>query len=203
LRYAIDKAKDANMTKDSIEKAIKRGTGDTGGANYEEILYEGYGNNGVAIMCSVLTDNRNRTAAELRHIFERKGGSLGSTGCVSWMFSKKGLFTIDSQDAEEESLMEIALEAGADDIELSGDTYEITCSAEAFGDIKEILKEKGVKIQVAEISQVPSNYVTLDEDSSRKIIELMEMIEDHDDVQNVFANFDISPEVLAKIEGKD
>jgi len=200
LRYAIDKAKDANMTKDSIEKAIKRGTGDLAGANYEEILYEAYGNDGVAIMCEVLTDNRNRTASELRHIFEKKGGSLGATGCVSWMFTKKGLFTIDAADAEEDVIMEIALEAGADDFEHNDDIYEITCSADVFETVKQILQEKEIKTLLAEISQVPSNYVTLDEKASRKIIDLMEALEDHDDVQNVSANFDIPPENMKKLE---
>ena len=200
LRYAIDKAKDANMTKDSIEKAIKRGSNDQTGANYEEIIYEGYGNNGVAIMCEVLTDNRNRTAGEIRHIFEKKNGSLGATGCVSWMFTQKGFFTIDATDLEEETVMEIALEAGADDFERVEDIYEITCSVDAFQAVKQTLKDKEIKTQVAEISQVPSNYVTLDEEASRKIIDLMEVLEDNDDVQNVYANFDIPPEIMKKIE---
>jgi YebC/PmpR family DNA-binding regulatory protein len=200
LRYAIDKAKDANMPKDSIEKAIKKGTGDMGGINYEEVLYEGYGNSGVAIMCEVLTDNRNRTAGELRHIFDKKGGSLGATGCVGWMFKKKGLFTVEAAGTDEDALMELALEAGADDVELDNDTFEITCSVEAYEPVKKALQEKEINIKGSELSQVPVNYVTMDEEGSRKMLALMEALEDHDDVQNVYANFDIPPEILQKIE---
>jgi YebC/PmpR family DNA-binding regulatory protein len=203
LRYSIDKAKDANMPKDSIDKAIKRGTGEIEGANYEEVLYEGYGNNGVAIMCEVLTDNRNRTAGELRHIFDKKAGSLGASGCVAWMFTKKGLFTVEAGEIEEETLMELALEAGADDVELNDDVYEITCSVEVYEPLRKTLQEKEIPTKVAEISQVPSNYVVLDEDGTRKILDLMESLEDHDDVQNVFANFDIPPEILQKLEAEE
>jgi len=201
LRYAVDKAKDANMPKDSIEKAIKRGAGELEGVNYEEVLYEGYGHNGIAIMCEVLTDNRNRTAGELRHIFDKKGGSLGASGCVGWMFKKKGVFTVEAADVDEETLMEIALEAGADDVELGHDTFEISCAVEAFERVKKALKEKEIKIKVCELCQVPDNYVTLnDQEAARKILVLMEALEDHDDVQNVYANFDIPPEILEKIE---
>jgi len=200
LRYAIDKAKDANMPKDSIEKAVKRGAGELDGADYEEVLYEGYGNNGVAIMCEALTDNRNRTAGELRHIFDKKNGSLGAGGCVAWMFKKKGLFTVEAGEIEEESLLELALDAGADDVELNDDMYEITCSVDTFEQVKNTLQEKEIPTKVAEISQVPSSYVILDEDGSRKILDLMEALEDHDDVQNVYANFDIPTEIMQKIE---
>ncbi|MBN1846742.1 MAG: YebC/PmpR family DNA-binding transcriptional regulator [Sedimentisphaerales bacterium] len=201
LRYAIDKAKDANMPKDSIEKAVKRGSGEIAGADYEEVLYEGYGNNGVAIMCEVLTDNRNRTAGELRHIFDKKGGSLGASGCVSWMFSKKGQFTVAVDAVEEETLMEIALEAGADDVERSDDGYEITCSVDGFEPLKQALQDRQIPCLSAEISQVPNNYITLDEDGSRRILDLMEALEDHDDVQNVYANFDIPSEVMERLGG--
>ncbi len=202
LRYAIDKGKEANMPKDTIEKAIKRGTGELEGANYEEILYEGYGTNGVAIMCEVLTDNRNRTASEIRHIFEKKGGSLGATGCVAWMFSKKGLFTIDASQADEDTIMEIALEAGADDFQHEEGSYEITCSVDNFQQVKQALQDSNISTNVAEISQIPSNTVKLDEDGARKILALMEMLEDHDDVQNVYANFDIPEEVIKKLESE-
>jgi len=203
LRYAIDKAKDANMPKDSIEKAVKRGTGEIEGADYEEVLYEGYGNNGVAIMCEALTDNRNRTAGELRHIFDKKGGSLGAGGCVAWMFKKKGFFTVEAGEIEEESLLELALDAGADDVELDNDIYEITCSMETFEQVKKTLQENEIAPKVAEISQIPNNYVVLEEDGSRKILDLMEALEDHDDVQNVYANFDIPPEIMEKLEGQE
>ena len=200
LRYAIDKAKEANMPKDSIEKAVKKGSGDLEGANYEEIIYEGYGPNGVAIMCEILTDNRNRTAGELRRVFEKRGGSLGATNCVAYLFSKKGLFTIEAQNLDEETLMEIALEAGAEDVERIDDAYEITCAPEAFQTVKDALQQKEIPLKSSELAQIPSTYVTLDAHSAPKVIELMESLEDHDDVQNVFANFDIPPEILQQIE---
>ena len=200
LRYAIDKAKDANMPKDTIEKAIKRGTGELDGVDYEEILYEGYGPAGVAIMCEVLTDNRNRTASELRRIFEKKGGSLGATGCVAWMFAKKGLFTVAAGTIDEDTLMEIALEAGADDLQRSDDLYEITCSVEAFSDLKDTLREKEIETQVAELSQIPSSYVSLAEDAARKVLNLLEELEDQEDVQNVSANFDIPEDVMQSLD---
>jgi len=203
LRYAIDKAKEANMPKDTIEKAIKKGSGQLDDVTYEEVLYEGYGTNGVAIMCEVLTDNRNRTAAELRKIFEHRNGSLGATGCVAWMFTKKGLFTVDADQFDEDTLMEIALEAGADDLVRADDCYEITCSLDNYEAVKQSLQEKEIPTQVAEISQVPANTIILDEDSSRKILGLMEALEDQDDVQNVYANFDIPEEILKKIESDD
>ncbi len=200
LRYAIDKAKDANMPKDTIEKAVKKGTGDLEGVNYEEVLYEGYGNDGVAIMCEVLTDNRNRTASELRKIFDKKGGSLGSSGCVAWMFTKKGLFTIKEVDGiTEDRIMEVALEAGADDVEQMGDTFEVTCSVEAFNDVKQAFSENSIETEVSEFTQIPSNTVTLDEAGSKKILNLMEELEDQDDVQNVCGNFDIPEDIIAKI----
>ena len=203
LRYAIDKAKEGNMPKDTIEKAIKKGTGDLEGVSYEEVLYEGYGNNGVAVMCEVLTDNRNRTAGELRKIFEKKGGALGTTGCVAWMFSKKGLFTVKASEYDEDTVMEIALEAGADDVVRNEDCYEITCTIEGFQPIKQALASKEINTQVAEFSQIPSNLVALDEAGSRKILNLMDMLEDQDDVQNVSANFDIPAEVMKTLESNN
>ena len=201
LRYAIDKGKEANMPKDTIEKAIKRGTGELDGANYEEVLYEGYGTNGIAIMCEVLTDNRNRTASELRKIFDSRGGALGATGCVAWIFTKKGLFTVKADTTTEDALMEIALEAGAEDVQEAGDTFEITCSVEAFTAVREALEQKGLKTEVAELSQIPSNTVSVeDEEAARKVLALMEAIEDQDDVQEVYANFDIPDEIAAKLE---
>ncbi len=200
LRYAIDKAKAANMPKDTIEKAIKKGTGDIEGVSYEEILYEGYGPSGVAIMIDALTDNRNRTAPEFRKIFERHGGSMGTSGCVSWMFNKKGLVTVSTENADEDELMEIALGAGADDMETSGEVYEITCDPIAYDALIEALKEKEIATEVAEVSMVPQNTVTItDLDVARKVLNLMEGFDDHDDVQNVSANFDISDELVAQL----
>ena len=201
LRYAIDKAKEANMPKDTIEKAIKKGTGDLEGVRYEEVLYEGYAPGGVAIMCEALTDNRNRTASELRHVFDKRGGSLGTAGCVAWMFQKKGLFTVDATTVDEETLMELALDAGADDVKNNEGEFEITCPLDAFQSLKIALAEKEIATQVAEVSQVPENLVTVDDESvARKVLALMEALEDNDDVQNVSANFDIPDQVLQKLD---
>lgn len=200
LRYAIDKAKAANMPKDTIEKAIKRGTGEIAGASYEEILYEGYGPSGVAIMVEALTDNRNRTAPEIKRVFDRSGGSLGTTGCVNWMFSKKGLITVSTANVDEDQLLELALGAGAEDMENTGEVYEMTCDPAAYEELKKTLEEKEIPIEVAEISMVPQTMVAIeDEHTARKIISLMEAIEDHDDVQNAYANFDIPDELIAKL----
>jgi len=199
LRYAIEKAKAANMPKDTIEKAIKRGTGEIGGASYEEVLYEGYGPNGVAIMIEALTDNRNRTAPEIKRVFEKSGGSLGTTGCVSWMFNTKGLITVGTANVDEDELMELALGAGAEDMENTGEVFEITCDPEAYEELKKALEEKEIPIEVAEISKVPQTMVAIeDEKTARRVISLMEAMEDHEDVQNAYANFDISDEVMAK-----
>jgi len=202
LRYAIDKAKAANMPKDTIEKAIKKGTGDIEGVSFVEVQYEGYGPSGVAIMVEALTDNRNRTTPEVKRIFERHGGSLGATGCVSWMFSKKGLITVNTAEVDEEQLLEIALNAGADDMQNTGEVYEITCDPAAYERLKETLKEKEIPTQVAEISMVPQNTVPInDPAAAKKIISLMEGFEDHEDVQNTYANFDIPDEVLSEVAG--
>lgn len=201
LRYAIDKGKAANMPKDTIEKAVKKGTGELGAVNYEDVLYEGYGPGGVAIMVDGLTDNRNRTAPEIKKIFEKRGGSLGAGGCVNWMFSKKGLITVRTDAIAEDDLMEIALSTGADDMENTGEVYELTCEAGAYEQLKKGLEEKEIPTEVAEISMVPQNTVPVgDANTARKILGLMEDLEDHDDVQNVYANFDIPDDVLAKVE---
>lgn len=200
LRYAVDKAKASNMPKDTIEKAIKKGTGDLGGVHYEEVLYEGYASGGIAIMVEVLTDNRHRTAPEIKKIFERHGGSLGTTGCVNWMFKKKGLITVAVQGANEDDLMEIALGAGAEDMKNAGEVFEITCEPASFEKLKNALKEKNVATQIAEISMVPQNTVPVAAvDIAKKVLGLMEEFEDHDDVQNVYANFDIPDEIVKKI----
>jgi len=200
LRYAIDKAKSANMPKDTIEKAIKKGTGEVEGVNFEEVLYEGYGPGGVAIMVEALTDNRNRTTPEIKRLFERHSGSLGTGGCVSWMFSKKGLITVNTAETSEDELLEIALTAGADDMQNTGEVFEITCEPDAYEKLKEALKEKEIPTEVAEISMVPKNTVPVnDEAMARKIISLMDAFEDHDDVQNTYANFDIPDEITARI----
>jgi len=199
LRYAIDKAKSVNMPKDTIEKAIKKATGETDGVTFEEISYEGYGPKGVAIMLEVLTDNRNRTAGEIKKIFERHGGSLGTTGCVNWMFAKKGLITVGTDKAKEDELLDIALAAGADDLRNTGEVYEITCQPGAFDELKKALEDKSIPTELAEVSMVAANDVTIDDvETARKIIALMEGFEDHEDVQNAYANFDIPDEIMAK-----
>ncbi|UCD52189.1 MAG: YebC/PmpR family DNA-binding transcriptional regulator [Phycisphaerales bacterium] len=200
LRYAIDKAKAANMPKDTIEKAVKKGTGDLEGANYEEVLYEGYGPSGVAVMVEALTDNRNRTGPEVKRIFEKHGGSLGTTGCVNWMFNKKGLITVGTSNVNEDDLMELALGAGAEDMENTGDVFEITCDPAAYDELKKALEEKEIPMEVAEISMMPQNMVEIgDEAVAKRIVSLMEAFDDHDDVQNAYANFDIPDEVMVKL----
>jgi len=200
LRYAIDKAKAANMPKDTIEKAVKKGTGDLEGANYEEVLYEGYGPSGVAVMVEALTDNRNRTGPEIKRIFEKHGGSLGATGCVNWMFSKKGLITVAAASVDEDDLMELALGAGAEDMENTGEVFEITCEPAAYEELKKVLEAKEIAMEVAEISMVPQTMAEIgDEAVAKRVVSLMEAFDDHDDVQNAYANFDISDEVMAKL----
>ena len=200
LRYAIDKAKGASMPKDTIEKAIKKGTGDMGGLSFEEVLYEGYGPSGVAIMVEALTDNRSRTGPEVKRIFEKHGGSLGTSGCVNWMFTKKGLITVNAANANEEQLLEIALGAGADDMQTVREVFEITCDPGAYEELKKALQEKEIPIEVAEISMVPQTTIDIsDEHIAKRIISLMETFEDHDDVQNTYANFDIPEEIIAQI----
>ena len=200
LRYAIDKAKAANMPKDTIEKAIKKGTGELEGMSFEEVLYEGYGPSGVAIMVEALTDNRNRTGPEIKRLFEKHGGSLGTSGCVNWMFTKKGLITVNAANTNEEQLMEIALSEGADDMQVGGDVFEITCDPSAYEELKKALQEKEIPIEVAEISMVPQSTIDIsDEHTAKRIISLMEAFEDHEDVQNTYANFDIPEEIIAQI----
>ena len=200
LRYAIDKGKAANMPKDTIAKAIKKGTGELGSVNFEEALYEGYGPGGVAIMVDALTDNRNRTGPEIKKLFEKHSGSLGTSGCVNWMFSQKGLITVYTADAEEDELIEIAIGAGADDLQRVGDIFEVTCDPNAYEKLKEALKEAEIPTVVAEISMVPQNSVPVNDESvAKKIISLMEAFEDHDDVQNTYSNFDIPDEVITRL----
>lgn len=199
LRLAIDMAKAAGMPKDNIARAIKRGTGEIEGAAFEEITYEGYGPGGVAIMCDVLTDNRNRTAAEIRKCFDLHGGKLGSAGCVAWMFESKGLFLIPADQVSEEKLMEVTLEAGAEDIKLSGDKFEVTCDPSKFGELSEALDQAGIPCDSREVTRIPKDYVNLDAETARKVLKLMEELDEHDDVQNVSSNFNIPDEVLAEI----
>jgi YebC/PmpR family DNA-binding regulatory protein len=200
LRYAIIDAKAGNMPKDTIDRAIKKGAGELEGANFEEILYEGYGPNGVAILCEILTDNRNRTAGEVRKIFEIAGGKLGATGCVAWMFDRKGLIEIPADQTNEDSLMELALEAGAEDVRRSGSNFEIICDPDAFTSVSDAVDAAGLKSDVRKITRIPKDTVDLDADSARAVLKLMDALDDHDDVQNVAANFNIPDEAMAAIE---
>jgi YebC/PmpR family DNA-binding regulatory protein len=201
LRYAIDKAKQANMPKDTIEKAVKKGAGGGDAVAFVPALYEGYAPGGVAIMAEALTDNRHRTAPEIKKIFERHGGSLGSTGCVNYMFHKKGLITVPVKAVDENSLMEIALSAGAEDVQTAGDIYEITCQPTAYEGLKKALEEKQMPLQIAEISMIPDNTVPVnDNETARKILGLMDELEEHDDIQNVYANFNIPDDIIAKFQ---
>ena len=199
LRYAIDKAKSANMPNDNIDKALKKGTGDLGGVQLEEIMYEGYGPGGVAILCEVLTDNRNRTAPEIRKIFELKGGSLAGTKSVAWKFEKKGLFIISREVADEETLMEIVLEAGAEDMSSEEKTCEVICPPGSFQAVSAALSEKGIATELSEISMIAQTTMSLDIGKLRKVLVLLEELEDHDDVQNVYSDLDIPEEVMSQI----
>ena len=199
LRYAIDKAKAANMTKDTIERAVKKGTGDLEGAQYESMAYEGYAPGGVALMIDILTDNRNRTAPEIRRIMENRGGSLGSTNCVAWMFHNKGVFMIDASKVSEDKLMEIVLDAGAEDIETQGTQYSVTCPPQLFDVVRKALEAAGLTAELAEIQRVPTQTVKLDRANARRVLMLISDLEDQDDVQNVFSNFDIDEEIMQEI----
>jgi YebC/PmpR family DNA-binding regulatory protein len=199
LRTIIAKAKEANMPKDNIEKAIKKGTGEIAGFSLEEVIYEGYGPNGVAIMIDTMTDNHNRTTAEIRNILTKSGGNLGENGCVAWIFEKKGIITISTEKYDENTVMEIALEAGALDIKNENDTWEIITEPEDFVDVRTAFSGKGIEILMSEVMRIPKTTVKLDEKSAGKVLSLMEKLDDNDDVQNVAANFDIPDEILQSL----
>jgi YebC/PmpR family DNA-binding regulatory protein len=197
LRKAISDAKAGNMPNDTIDRAIRRGTGAEEGVNYEEITYEGYGPGGVALLIEVVTDNRNRTVAEIRHMFSKNGGNLGEAGSVGWLFEKKGYIVVEKAAKPEEELFDIAIEAGADDLRDDEDNFEIITSPENFEKVQEAIKSAGIEPQVAEVSMVPQTYVQLAGNDARQMLKLMETIEDHDDVQKVYANFDIDEADMA------
>ena len=202
LRYAMEDARAANVPKDTIANAIKKGTGELGAESYEQIVYEGYGPGGVAIMVDCLSDNRNRTVPEIRKIFERSGGQLGAANCVAWMFGRKGTFTVATSAVEEDALIELCLEAGAEDIKTEGDVFEVTCEVGSFSAIKDALAAREIETIAAEIAMIPNTTVAVEEDKAGQVLRLMEALEDHDDVQNVYANFDIPEDVAAKLEGR-
>ncbi|MBK5260743.1 MAG: YebC/PmpR family DNA-binding transcriptional regulator [Thermoanaerobaculia bacterium] len=197
LRSAVAEAKASNMPKDNIDRAIKRGTGELDGATYEELTYEGYGPGGVAIMVETMTDNTNRTSPEIRHIFEKYGGSFGTPGSVRFQFERKGYLAVEKSKASENNLMEIALEAGADDLQ-SGDSeiFEIYTGPDTFEQVRQALEKNNVPVVEAKLGQVAANLVKLDEQKSKAMLRMMEALDDHDDVQNVWTNFDIPEEMM-------
>ena len=200
LRAAIEAAKNANMPKDNIERAIKKGTGELEGVAYEEVTYEGYGPGGVAILVEAMTDNRQRTVADLRHIFSKRGGNLGEPGSVAWMFEKKGVITVEKAHVTEEGLMDAALEAGAEDLVDQGEVWEVHTDPKAFDSVKKALEDAGIPVVSARLDMVPQNLVEVsDPGQADKLLKLMDALEDNDDVQNVYANFDIPEAVLEKV----
>jgi len=199
LNAAIQKAKAANMPNENIERAIRKGSGEMNDVNYENVYYEGYGPGGAAVLCSALTDNRNRTASEIRHIFSKRGGNLGESGCVSWMFEKKGQIIVDLKETEqnEDDVLMAAIDSGAEDVETEDSVVEIYTLPEDFKKVKESLEEKGIKISSAEVTMVPQNTVVInDQETADKMLQLIEDLEDLDDVQEVYSNYDIPEDLL-------
>ncbi len=199
LRLAVQKARDANMPNDNINRAILKGTGEEEGLRLEEITYEGYGPGGVAVLLEIMTDNRNRTAGEIRHIFTRRGGNMGESGCVAWIFERKGYFTIENKKEipPEDDLMLLALEAGAEDLKIEDGNYVITTSPEDFENLKKEFEKQAIVFNTAEITMVPSSVIPIkDPEEAGQVLNLLEALEEHDDVQNVYANFDIPDEIL-------
>ena len=191
LRKAVSDAKAANMPNDNIDRGIKRGTGELEGVDYEEITYEAYGPGGVAVLIETMTDNRNRTVAELRHLLSKNNGNLGEAGSVSWMFDRKGYLVVDKAQKNEDELFEIAIEAGADDLKDDEGNFEIFTDQEVFEDVKKAIQKSGIETEVAEVSMIPQNFIKLEGGDAQQMLKLYEAIDDHDDVQNVYANFDI------------
>jgi YebC/PmpR family DNA-binding regulatory protein len=199
LRTAVAAAKNANMPADTISRAIKKGTGELPGEVYEEVTYEGYGAGGVAVLVDILTDNRNRTVAEIRHLFAKHGGNLGESGCVAWMFDRIGLITLDANQIPEDELFELVLEVGGEDVKSDDDIYEIRTTPEAFEDVRAALEQRSLTLEVAEITMLPQNTVPVEGKQAEQVVRLMEALDDHDDVRKTHANFDIPDAVLAEL----
>ena len=199
LRTAVQSAKDANMPKDNIERAIKKGSGELPGVSYEDFVYEGYGPGGVAIYVEGTTDNRNRTTPEIRHIFTKYGGNLGEGGCVAWMFTKKGMITIESNAVDEDTLTEIAIEAGAEDLTNDGEVYTVTTEPEDLEKVRAAIDAKELKVMNSEISMIPNSTVKLDEKQASTLMKLLNALDEHDDISKVSANFDIPDEMMDKL----
>lgn len=201
LRAAVTTAKANSMPADNIKKAIQKGTGELPGVSYEEISYEGYGPGGVAILVEALTDNKNRTVAEVRHVFGKHAGNLGENGCVGWIFEKKGYIEIDKSRISEDELLEMALDAGATDLSSEGPTYEITTPPERFENVRSVVEKKGIAMISAEVTMIPQNTVKLEGKHAEQMIKLYDALDENDDIQKVYANFDIDEETLEKLSG--
>ena len=199
LRLAVQKARDNSMPADNIKRAIKRGTGEIEGTQYEEATYEGYAPGGVAVLVACLTDNRNRTVADLRTVFSRNGGSLGESGCVAWMFDAKGMVTVQKDTVDEDTLMMAALDAGADDIQAEGDTYEVTSSPDGLPKLRQAMDDAGIEVASADVIMLPKSTVRVEGKEATKVLRMMDQLEDLDDVQRVYANFDIPEDVLEAV----
>ncbi len=199
LRTVMLKARDANVPADNIKRAIQKGTGELPGVSYEEVGYEGYGPGGVAVLVEVLTDNRNRTVSEVRHLFSKYNGNLGETGCVSWMFEMQGLVSIDKSAVDEERLLELALEAGADDVKDEGSSFDVTMDPSVFEQVKQVLEKAGISYSFAEITKIPQSTVQLEGKAAEQMLKLLAVLEDNDDVNAVHANFDIDDEVIERM----
>ncbi|MBW7897308.1 putative transcriptional regulatory protein [Candidatus Brocadiaceae bacterium B188] len=200
LLLAISKARAVNMPKENIERAIQKGMGGGSGAELFECIYEGYGPHGIALMVEILTDNKNRTAPEIRKIFERFGGNMGESGCVSWMFEKKGLIIVNSNGINENDFMMLVLDAGADDLQRVGDVFQVICSQTSLDAVKKAIESKHIKVETSEVSWIPKNNIDLDEAAGRKVLGIMDALEDHDDVQNVYSNFNLPQMLLDEMQ---
>jgi len=200
LRLAVQKAKEVNMPQENVTRAIKKGTGELEGVQYEETSYEGYGPGGVAIFMEVMTDNKNRTVGELRATLGKNGGNMGENGCVAWIFEQKGLITVEISAKGEEELLELAIDAGGDDMQTVDDSYEITTSVESFEPVRKAIEDAGIKTQSSELTRIPQNTVNVEEKHCKSLLRLMDSLEDHDDIQKVYSNFEITDEIIATIE---
>ena len=200
LRLAVQKAKEVNMPQENLIRAIKKGTGELEGVQYQEISYEGYGPGGVAIFMEVMTDNKNRTIGELRAVLDKNGGNMGENGCVAWIFEKKGIITIMISEKDEEELLELVMDAGGDDLQTVDDYYEITTSVESFESVRKAIESSGLKVQSAQLTRIPQNTVNVEEKNCKSLLRLMDMLEDHDDIQKLYSNFDITDELMTIME---
>ena len=199
LRTAVQKAKESNMPADNIKKAIQKGTGELPGVTYEEAVFEGYGTGGIAILVSIMTDNRNRTVPEIRHMFSKHGGNMGEAGCVSWMFDKKGYIVVEGGKVDEEKLMSLIVEAGAEDMRRDGDNFEVITAPGDLENVKKTIEDGGITVALSEVTMLPQNYMELDDRSAMQVLKLIEALEDNDDVQNVYSNLNVRDDVLEKI----